>query len=531
MEEKIVKINISELKPHPENEKIYGTDEDVKSLQQSILENGLRNHIKINENNVIVSGHRRWQAFKNLVAEGYKQFENIPCQVLHFNNLEDELECLVSENDTSTQRHKTIEQETRELIVYKEIESIRAKKRMSLGGKGGINKNEEGTPKSADVISGETREIIYQKHGDKYNVKSAHEVDRRIKAVEKIDALKKEGHSDNAELILNILNKGKVSQAYDLANNIEQLSENMIQSIKNGETSVNKAIQSIKSKKTSSSTPKNKVKQFNTEIHQSKICADSLKSHLNELISTTSEFPIFLYYPEELISVIKATAKQLQNNLKYIESLKEMNNLELIHMIEPIIKLDFWENFSCFVTENSSCYTLKDEVIFTILRSLALITDTYCWMDENEDGYYYWEYNINKFLLNFAKKFDVQENEDIIKNLIDLYEQFNKMITEIDDLTSRELKFFNECNIPHLINMFYYFTSLERPDISFKDILIDFLKSNEKKEYENDEIDSDVYDVIYTDVNVEARTDILQNYVDDYIDRIDDESDNNERLC
>ena len=130
MNREIIMVNISELKSHPENEKIYGADEDVQSLQKSILEDGLRNFIKINESNVIISGHRRWQAFKNLVAEGHKEFNEIPCQVLHFENEEDELECLVIENDTSSQRHKTIEQETRELMVYKEIEAIRAKKRI-----------------------------------------------------------------------------------------------------------------------------------------------------------------------------------------------------------------------------------------------------------------------------------------------------------------------------------------------------------------------------------------------------------------
>lgn len=529
MDREIIMVNISELKSHPENEKIYGADEDVQSLQKSILEDGLRNFIKINESNVIISGHRRWQAFKNLVAEGHKEFNEIPCQVLHFENEEDELECLVIENDTSSQRHKTIEQETRELMVYKEIEAIRAKKRMSLGGKGGIDKENEGMPNSAHLDKGKTRDVIYQKYGEKYNIKSPHDVDRRIKSIEKIDILRKNGNSEDADLIINILNNGRVSQAYDLANYIDKMSRDEMLSIRNGDITIGKAIKRIKGEKSSSVSPKKKLKQLNYEINQTTVCADNLISHLNEIIRISNESSIFPYLPKELQSEINSTINNLDSSLKYINNINEMRKLPLIKEIMPISKLDFWKKLSCFTVKSSECYTIIDDVIFTILRSLALITNASCWMGEDLDGNYNYIYNKNEAMLNFAKAFEVQKDGAIVENLVTLYKQFSILIEEMNDLSSMDWKFFDECNLPHIINMLEYFNSLERDDISFKDILIQFFKSGEKKRYwDCTEFESEEYDMTYAEPNVEARIDFLKEYIDDYIDSIDEEKDDDE---
>lgn len=534
-------VNISELKPHPENEKIYGTDDDVQSLQKSILENGLRNHIKINENNIIISGHRRWQAFKNLVAEGHKEFNEIPCQVLHFENEEDELECLVIENDTSSQRHKTIEQETRELMVYKEIEAIRAKKRMSLGGKGGIDKGNEGTPNLADVVKGETREILFQKYGDKYNLKSSHDVDRRIKSVEKADKLRKNGESEKSELIISLLNTVKISQAYDLSNAIDEMTNETIRLITDGKTTVRKAIQEFKGNKFESKPVSNAkyVSQkeqteaikdlFYSEINSSKIRADVLISHLNEINRMCSESSLFPYYPEELINTIKSTISTLSRNMKYINQINEMGNIPLIKEFDPIIKLEFWKKIKYFNKKGNKVYTLTDDIVFTILQSLALITDeTGYWLFEDDDGNYWgYDYNINHQMLNFAKSFNLQDKE-IISNLVNLYKQFDKVI---NSLNSKEMDFFNKCNLPHIINVLNYFNSLERDDVEFTNLLTDFLKSPSKKNYENcAEYDSAEYtnDLTYAEPNVEARINFLKEYVDDYIDNIDEEMDDND---
>ena len=146
-------------------------------------------------------------------------------------------------------------------------------------------------------------------------------------------------------------------------------------------------------------------------------------------------------------------------------------------------------------------------------------------MDEDLDGNYNYIYNKNEAMINFAKAFKVQEDGAIIENLVTLYKQFNIIIEEMNDLSSRDWKFFDECNLPHIISTLDYFNSLEREDILFKDILIQFFKSADKKEYQNRiEYESEVYDMTYAEPNIETRIDFLKDYVDDYIDSIDEEN-------
>lgn len=537
MNKKIIMVNISQLKPHPENEMIYGTNEDTQSLEKSILENGLRNHIKINENNIIISGHRRWQAYRNLVLNGHNEFCEIPCEIIHFDNYEDELECLVFENDSSSQRHKTIEQETRELMAYKKIEAIRAKKRMSLGGKGGIIKAKEGTPNLADVEKGETREIIFKKYGDRYSIKSPHDVDNRIKSIEKADALRKNGEKQKSDLIIEILNKNKASQAYSLSNVIDKMSNDKINSIIEGDISVGNAIKEIKTKETANNfkTTKHKnsleeqqesiSKLVSEEMHNSKHYSEILISHLNEISRIISDTKLFEYYPNELKSAIASTISELKSNMKYIQGIFEMDSIPLIKAIMPICKLEFWKKLKYFIKSKDEKYEITDEVIFTVLKSLALITnDNSYWMFENSDGSYSdCYYNVNAKMYNFARKFDVDENKKIIEHLGNIYNQFASIIQNMTDLYSKEVSFFNKSNLPHIIKMVDYFISLDREDIQFSNILNDLLTPDVKSEYENcDEFYSDELDLTYAGLNVANRIEFLKEFVDDYIDRIDE---------
>lgn len=537
MDRKIIMVNISQLKPHPENEKIYGTNEDTQALEKSILENGLRNHIKINENNIIISGHRRWQAYKNLVSKGHNEFCEIRCEILHFDNAEDELECLVFENDTSTQRHKTIEQETRELMVYKEIEAIRAKKRMSLGGKGGIDNTTEGTPNLAYLEKGETREIIFKKYGDRYSIKSPRDVDNRIKSIEKADMLRKNGEKQKSDLIIGILNNNKTSQAYSLSNVIDQMSNDRINSIIEGDITVGNAIKEIKSikndNKSMTSKHKNPLEErqesisklVSEEMHNSKHYSEILISHLNEISRIISDTKLFEYYPNELKSAIASTISELKSNMKYIQGVFEMDSIPLIKAIMPICKLEFWKNLNYFINDEEEKCKITDEVIFTVLKSLALITDddSY-WMIENCDGLYdNYYYNVNAEMYHFAKKFDIKENKKIIEHLGNIYNQFASIIQSMPDVYSKEKVFFNESNLPHIIKMIDYFISLDREDIQFSDILNDLLTPDVKSEYENcDEFYSDELDLTYAGLNVANRIEFLKEFVDDYIDKIDE---------
>ena len=60
-----MQIDTSSLKPHPLNSKIYSNG-NTDDLEASIQENGLLDPIIISKDNTIISGHRRWNACKNI---------------------------------------------------------------------------------------------------------------------------------------------------------------------------------------------------------------------------------------------------------------------------------------------------------------------------------------------------------------------------------------------------------------------------------------------------------------------------------
>ena len=63
-----MQTDISSLKPHPLNNKIYSNG-DTEDLEVSIQENGLLDPIVITKDNIIISGHRRWKACDNIGME------------------------------------------------------------------------------------------------------------------------------------------------------------------------------------------------------------------------------------------------------------------------------------------------------------------------------------------------------------------------------------------------------------------------------------------------------------------------------
>lgn len=66
----IVRKKISELNPHPYNEEIYGANESIDELVASIRKTGKVATLTITDNDVIISGHRRWKSCKQLVKIG-----------------------------------------------------------------------------------------------------------------------------------------------------------------------------------------------------------------------------------------------------------------------------------------------------------------------------------------------------------------------------------------------------------------------------------------------------------------------------
>lgn len=69
----IEKINIEKIKPYERNAKLH-PQEQIEQIKKSILEFGNNDPIAIDENNIIIEGHGRYEALKQL---NYKEVECI----------------------------------------------------------------------------------------------------------------------------------------------------------------------------------------------------------------------------------------------------------------------------------------------------------------------------------------------------------------------------------------------------------------------------------------------------------------------
>lgn len=70
---KIQKIRIEDIRPYENNAKLHPPSQ-IEQIKKSILEFGNNDPIAIDENNIIIEGHGRYQALKEL---GYKEVEII----------------------------------------------------------------------------------------------------------------------------------------------------------------------------------------------------------------------------------------------------------------------------------------------------------------------------------------------------------------------------------------------------------------------------------------------------------------------
>ncbi len=147
-------INLSLLKPHPLNSEIYGDAADA-DLVESIEANGILTPILITGDkaeigpNVIISGHRRYYAAKKLGAP------TVPVIISDLTDAMDIEEALIIANK---QRIKDNFQMGREAIKIKDIESERAKTRMSVASS---SYNTSGVVNLPPHESGKSRDFVF----------------------------------------------------------------------------------------------------------------------------------------------------------------------------------------------------------------------------------------------------------------------------------------------------------------------------------------------------------------------------------
>ena len=271
MDGQIIKINISELKPHPRNEEIYGVNEDITELKEKIRKNGLVTTLTVTGDNVILSGNRRWKSCKQLVEEGDNRFCTVDCEVRNFDSEEDELEYLVISNDT---REKTIEQKAREAQTLIEVEKKRAEKRRLAT----LKQNQCGNtdvPETAQREKGKTRDIVAKK----LKMKSGHEVERAVKSVETIDKLTETGRKDDAELIRDTLNNTSASTAADLSSHIDELTEDEKQAIRDKKMSAYKVVSKYATKRVPKVTD-DMPDEKQAEIARKQACKEAVEEYI-----------------------------------------------------------------------------------------------------------------------------------------------------------------------------------------------------------------------------------------------------------
>lgn len=112
-------IPLNALRPHPKNQEIYGDHADAE-LIESVRAHGILTPLLISPSNVLVDGHRRYDAAQHL------HLSSVPVTRFHSDDADAVLEALLERN---RQRHKTNEQIGREMLIRTELEQRQAKQR------------------------------------------------------------------------------------------------------------------------------------------------------------------------------------------------------------------------------------------------------------------------------------------------------------------------------------------------------------------------------------------------------------------
>jgi len=138
------------LIPHPKNEEIYEhpTGESWASFLESVRVSGILEPIVVTRDWIIVSGHRRWLAAKEL------GLSTVPCSVRHYASEDDILHALVEYN---RHRVKTIREIMKEATLIQEVEERAAKVRQVSASWGTVKEN---LPEQDATAKGQTRDKV-----------------------------------------------------------------------------------------------------------------------------------------------------------------------------------------------------------------------------------------------------------------------------------------------------------------------------------------------------------------------------------
>ena len=130
----VVMLPAADIEPNPENS-IYEIG-DVAMLKADIAERGLRSPLEVlpaqGGKYMLLAGHRRWTACRELTAEGVTGFDVLPCVIHASQGADDDLIALITSNATA--RELTDGERLRQYIALKQALE-RKKAAGSLGGR------------------------------------------------------------------------------------------------------------------------------------------------------------------------------------------------------------------------------------------------------------------------------------------------------------------------------------------------------------------------------------------------------------
>jgi len=215
-----------ELRPHPENEKIYGRITVEQDFLDSIKRMGVLTPLLITWDNRIISGQRRWTAAQKL------GLFDVP--VLEFGS-RDELDIMEAIVESNRQRQKSNEQLGREVQTLWDVEAGRAKARQ-IRKPASMNSVKEHVPEqsSREAMArtaqsqweienqrsqqrgnndfGQTRDKV----GEQLGISGKH-AEKAKSVVDAIDKLTDQGKAHEAAVLRNTLNNKSVGAAYNKA--------------------------------------------------------------------------------------------------------------------------------------------------------------------------------------------------------------------------------------------------------------------------------------------------------------------------
>jgi hypothetical protein len=185
-------VKIESLNENPKNEAIYGKADDIADLVESIKEFKMRQPLKVTKGNVIIDGHRRFRAAKEL------NWDSVAVEYVDkFASDEDETTAILLYNQ---HRAKTNEQRVHEANEWLEIELPKAKERQKNGKRKNLG---EKSLKGKDV--GRAKEIAAKRAGIGCH-KTFEKGQKAVIQIKELEALEEAGESFAAEGLRRELN-------------------------------------------------------------------------------------------------------------------------------------------------------------------------------------------------------------------------------------------------------------------------------------------------------------------------------------